>query len=185
MQRSWHVPEMTPIIEVFDSGEGDPFDLKPLVSISTYGEMELKKWLMESGVLFPGDSFARYEKERALLVVRNTPENLGLVDGILSAKYPVHTTQLLLRKFLVEIEGKEIPEVVSVVRRYPVQILGPLASVVGELKDLDHQLTFNLEEEFLNKVSDRRTVVLAILPASIEATRKYFEAMVKVMKEGN
>ena len=39
IQRSWHVPEMTPIIEVFDSGEGDPFTPKPLVSIATYGEM--------------------------------------------------------------------------------------------------------------------------------------------------
>lgn len=140
---------------------------------------------MESGVLFPDDSFARYEKKGGLLVVRNTPENLELVDGILSSKYPVYTTQLLLRKFLVEIEGKEIPEVVSIVRRYPVQILGPLSSFVGELKDLDYQLTFNLEEELRKKVSERRTVVLAILPASIEATRKYFEAMVKVVKEGN
>jgi len=185
IQRKWWVPEMAPIIEVFDESD-DPFEQEPLVLIHSYQDGQIKEWLKDSGVNFPPNSSLRTEldqRKRRFLIVKNTSENLEIIDHVLSAKYPVHTTQQLIEKFLSETKGKNVPEVIPVVGKYTEQVLGPLASLSGELYELDRQLTFDLEAELRKKVEKRRAKILKVLPASLDATREYLAAMNDLLKE--
>jgi len=184
--RRWLVPEMTPIIEVYSSEEKDPFHEGPLVTIGSFDEAQIEHWLKTVGVSFPPGSSARYVQKNngeSFLVAKNTPRNLSLVDSILEAHYPVHTSRQLLKRFLSETKGKKVTELPTIIQKYPAQALGPLRSIVEELAKLDHQLSVNLGAKLKKTVTQRRDRIVKMLPESIEATRAYFENMTKIMAE--
>ena len=62
-------------------------------------------------------------------------------------------------------------------------MLGPLASLSGELDELDRQLTFDLEEKLRKKVEERRAKILKVFPTSLDATRDHLAAMKDLLKE--
>ena len=186
IQRSWSVPEMTPIIQIFDNRDEDedPFAGKPLLTIDTFAAQDIQKWLHSSGVTFPPQSFARYEKNKMKgdeLIVKNTPHNLELIDGILSSTFPIHTTRILLEELITEIEGKKPEEITSILRKYPTQVLGPVASILNELEKLDKQLTYDLDPKLKATLRNRREQVVKIFPASIKATLTHFKEMIMII----
>ena len=185
-QRQWLVPEMTPIVEVYVNDGEDPFDAGPLVTIQSFDEAQIELWLKSQGVSFPSGSSAKYVRKKNggnSLIVKNTSDNLELVDHVLNDTYPVHTSLQLLKRFLSETEGKTVAELPTIIRKYPAQSLGPLRNIVEELAKFDGQLAVDLGEKLKNTVSVRRERIIKILPGSIKATRAYFETMTRIMAE--
>jgi hypothetical protein len=183
IQRRWSVPKMTPVIEIWDSSDG-PFAEAPLITIETFTAEEIQKWLISNGVSFPPGSSASYsdhQKKGAVLVVKNTPTNLEIIDGVLTKAYPVHATRSLLEKIITNIEGKGLEETITILRGYPTQILGPIGSVISELGKLDQKLSYDLDDTLKIIVTNRRNHILKTLPESLKTTRTYYLALVKSM----
>lgn len=119
VQRRWTVP---PTFETFittsggdgggDGGEPDPFDtgadgggggIKPREDITTL--------LKKNGVSFPPGSSASFLRGSSTLIVRNTPTNLELIDGIVIAAQGDTPRQIRVTTKFVEVtqeNGEEL-----------------------------------------------------------------------------
>ncbi len=181
VRRQWSLPELTPVIETFGKPDkSDPFasdqDFK---AIESCNKNQLVNWLKANGVSFPPGSSARYGE--GTLVVGNTPRNLELVDSILSYKFPIELSLQLLKHFLAETKDKPIEKLPAIMSRYPHQTLGPLHGIIEQLADLDLQLASKPDKQLKKVINKRRDRILKMLPGGLEATRTYFESMIKIM----
>lgn len=187
VQRKWIFPELTPIIEVNpERNPEDPFasedpDWKPL---SVYKGDQIRSWLENNGVDFPPNSRVIHTKTKngkTTLKVTNSPRNLDLIDFIFSQQYPVQTSLQLMHRFLLETKDKPIGELVMIIQKYPGQTLGPLHNLVGEIQTLETQLATNPKPKLKKIISERKKRLMDSLPKSIQATRIYFQTLVKAM----
>ena len=183
VQRRWPLPALTPVVETYDDTP-DPFAANDeFKSIESFNEDQLVLWLKASGVSFPPDSSARYLNESGTLIIRNTPHNLELVDHLLTNKFPVQISLQLMKRFLAETENKPIDELPAIISRYPRQTLGPLQGIVAQIADLDLQLASKPDENLKRIINKRRDRILKMLPGGLEATRTYFDSMIKIMAQ--
>ncbi|MDF1714361.1 MAG: hypothetical protein P1U90_19145 [Akkermansiaceae bacterium] len=183
VRRQWTLPELTPVIEAYEKpNDPDPFatgdEFKP---IESFNKEQLVLWLKTNGVSFPPGSSANYNE--GTLVVDNTPHNLELVDHLLSNKFPVQISLQLLKRFLAETKNKPIDELPAIISRYPRQTLGPLQGILAQIADLDLQLASKPDESLKRIINKRRDRILKMLPGGLEATRTYFDSMIKIMAQ--
>lgn len=187
-QRRWTIPRLTPIIEVNPKPDpNDPFTSpdpkwKP---IEVYNADQLKLWLQRNGVGFPPNSKVTHQNGHqgaSILIIKNTPSNLDLVDWILSSHYPAHTSLQLMKRFLLETKEAPLEKLIPKIRKYPGQTIGPLRNLIEELKKLDDQLAAKPEPNLKKIVSRRRDRILKQLPTALQATRDYFTTLVKAME---
>lgn len=188
VQRHWSLPKLTPIIETNSKQtDPDPFDTDiEFKTIESFDKNQITLWLKQSGVPFPPGSSLTYVETgngRSSLTVKNKPSNLVLIDHILSQKHPVHTSQQLLKRFLVETKDKPIDELPAIIGKYPAQTLGPLQNIVDALAELDSQLAKKPDEKLKKVIVKRRARIVKMLPESIKTTRSYFSIMVNVMEQ--
>ncbi len=188
-ERRWTLPKLTPIIEANRDrgGDPDPFgEEQALKTIESFNQDQILLWLKTSGIPFPKGSSAKYVEKangESILTVKNTPQNLGLIDYVLSKKHPVHTSLQLMERFLAETENQKAEELLPIIRKYPAQTLGPLQSIVEALAELDLQVTSKPDQKLKEVIVKRRARIIKMLPESIKSTRTYFETMVKIMAQ--
>jgi general secretion pathway protein D len=72
--------------------------------------IDAKQYLMDSGVPFPTDSFARYVPAGSKLIVRNTADAIDLIDFIVDAAAGVQPTQVEIESKFVEITQNNLKE---------------------------------------------------------------------------
>ncbi len=118
VQRQWTVPPtfMTFITSATEGG-GDAVD-DPFAAGDADGGVggiaprkDIKTLLMENGVDFPPNSSASYLKGSSTLIVRNTPTQLELVDGIVQAAVGDTPRQIRVTTKFVEVtqeNGEEL-----------------------------------------------------------------------------
>lgn len=189
--KGWEVAPSFPVIEVFadEPGEPDPFSNPDagFVELRTYEADEVKRWLMESGVIFPEGGWAKYNVKTRRLMVRNTPENLDLVDAIIAEAIPIQCTIVLLEDFLKRATGQSPAEVARLALDYPEVVLGPLSSIAHELDSIERSIA-NLAlgkpeaQRELIQLRQKRQRILRMLPESVSLTAEYLGRLSKATR---
>lgn len=120
VQRRWTVP---PTFETFittsggDGGAGGGGDPDPFAAADDNGpagiepRKDIVTLLKENGVSFPANSSASFLKSSSTLIVRNTPTNLELIDGIVQAAINDTPRQIRVTTKFVEVSqenGEEL-----------------------------------------------------------------------------
>ncbi|MGD1978983.1 MAG: hypothetical protein PVJ98_06310 [Akkermansiaceae bacterium] len=188
VERRWTIPQLTPIIEV----NPEPNPKAPFVNpdpnwkpVKVYNANQLKRWFQDNGIEFPPNSKITHHNDNkgsSVITIKNTPNNLEIVDGVLSALYPAHTSLQLMRQFLQETENVPLEKLIPTIRKYPGQTIGPLRNLIEEFSKFDKQLAVKLDPNLKKIVSLRRDQLKKRLPKAVQATRSYFETMVKTME---
>jgi len=74
------------------------------------GRVNAQQFLEENGVQFPPGSTARYIAAGSRLVVRNTPDNIDLIENIVNAAVGVTPTQVEIESKFLEISQNNLAE---------------------------------------------------------------------------
>lgn len=119
VQRRWTVP---PTFETFittssEGGGGGAVDDDPFATGADGGgggikpRKDITTLLKENGVSFPANASASFLKSSSTLIVRNTPTNLELIDGIVTAAKGATPRQIRVTTKFVEVSqenGEEL-----------------------------------------------------------------------------
>ena len=87
--RPYHIPPgvFKTLVEIPEtSSQGT--NSQPREAKTAISDQELQKFFVEAGVPFPEGSFIAYNGKQDLLVVKNTPENLDLMDRVMGGPCP-------------------------------------------------------------------------------------------------
>jgi general secretion pathway protein D len=88
------------------AGGGDPTG----AGRSIVGRIDAKEFLMQNGVTFPEGTSATYIAQTSRLIVRNTTENLDLIDTLIQASLVGGPTQVEIEAKFVEITQQNLKE---------------------------------------------------------------------------
>ncbi len=107
-------PGFIPVSTGEDAAAGG-FNFQPRGEVKTPGpgiqsRQNAQKFLEENGITFPSGATARYIPAGSKLVVRNTPDNIDLIDSLVDAAVGVPPTQVEIETKFLEISQNNIHE---------------------------------------------------------------------------
>lgn len=108
-------PGFIPVSTAADEGGTGGFNFQPRGEVRTpgpgiQGRQNAQKFLEENGVTFPPGATARYIPAGSKLVVRNTPDNIDLIDSLVDAAVGAPPTQVEIETKFLEISQNNLQE---------------------------------------------------------------------------
>lgn len=108
-------PGFIPVSTGEEAGTTAGFNFQPRGEVRTPGpgiqsRQNAQKFLEENGITFPGGATARYIPAGSKLVVRNTPDNIDLIDSLVDAAVGVPPTQVEIETKFLEISQNNMRE---------------------------------------------------------------------------